>query len=66
MKFDYKKYPLFGFRVDPCWKNALESRLNALVKKANKEKSLLTRKFSKRDVFTRALCIGFTHMEQEK
>lgn len=57
MKFDYRKNPLFGFRISPAENENYRKRINLILKKENASRKN-KKKLTKRDVFCLVLDAG--------
>ncbi len=59
-------YPLFGFRLDPDQKEDLSNDLIDILDIYNGDLDKYEKKYSKKDIFLKALVIGFKELKRRK
>ncbi len=64
IKFDYRNHPIFGYRMSPEAKKALERKVEQLLKTLNKELEPTDSKYTKKEIFIKALNIGLKELEK--
>lgn len=63
IKFDYRNHPIFGYRMSPEAKKALEKKMISIMNKKNKKREPTDNKVTKKEVFIEALKIGLKELE---
>ena len=59
-------YPLFGFRVSADTKEKLVQEVSELLSLYNSDENIYEKSFSKKDIFLKALGIGFKELRRRK